>query len=500
MRKNSISQQQVLKQKLTFQNIQLFKMMELNLLQFDQKVKEELELNPALENLEDYEIKRVDFGIENTQNNDSNQDSVFSNMAEDLYSSSQSIQNSNLEQENNSINYYSDLSREDEERDLYLPVIDNDTLISNLNNQIQYLNLSKEQLLIGEYIIGSIDDDGYIRRSMENIVDDLSFRQNVNTNLEQVEEMLDYIQEFDPPGIAARNLQECLILQLKRKKYSKNVAIALDIITDSFELFTKKQNERILKKYKLTKEQLSEINKIILSLNPKPTEKSDNESTLGKYIIPDFIVYRNENKLELELHSYNQPNLTINSDFVDMLKKIKAEKKKTKSEKEAQEYVMDKINKANQFLSLIKERQETMVIVMNTILELQHDFFISGSEMDLKPMGLKHIAALTHFDISTVSRITNSKYVQTEFGVFSLKFFFSESMTNEDGTEVSNRSIMKVIEGMVADEDKSNPLSDDQITINLENLGYRIARRTTAKYRENLNIPPKHYRKLTAKS
>lgn len=490
MRKNSLSQQQVLKQKLTFQNIQLFKMMELNMMQFDEKVKEELEVNPALENLDNYDSIKVENASDLSLNSFDSESFVLNKNNDS--SSEIEVYHNNYE------NYNSDYTNRDEEdRDIYIPVIDNDTMISNLNNQLQYLDLTENQLLIGEYIIGSIDDDGYIRRELENIVDDLAFRENFNTTIDEIEMILNYIQEFDPPGIGARNLQECLILQLSRKKQTNTIEIAKDILSKDFDLYSKKQFNRIIRKYKLIEDQFNIINKTITSLNPKPTEKSDTNQIIGKYIVPDFMVYRNDSKLELELHAYNQPNLTINTDFVNMLKKIKAEKKKSASEKEAQEYVMDKVNKANQFLSLIKERQETMVIVMNTILELQNDFFFSGLEQDLKPMALKHIAAITHFDISTISRITNSKYVQTEFGVFSLKFFFSESMTTEDGSEVSNRKIMNEIKVMIDNEDKTNPMSDEQITVNLEKLGYKVARRTTAKYRENLNIQPKHLRKST---
>mgnify|MGYP000895085448 CR=1 FL=1 len=496
MNRNSIKQEQVLKQKLSHQNIQLFKMMELNLLQFDQKVKEELDLNPALENLDEYDSKRVEYSLDKASNDNSDSQATGT----DAYIAESPYEKSTLEYDNYQTqrDYNNDYNRDEEERDLFIPVVDNDTLLTSLSNQLQYANLSDDQMVIGEYLIGSIDDDGYLRRPLESVVDDLSFRQNFHTNIEDVEEVLDYIQDLDPPGIAARNLQECLILQLRRKKYSKNVEHALNIVTNLFDLYSRKQLDRIIKKLKITEEDFNDINKIILSLNPKPTEKSDNETTLGKYIIPDFIVYRNDNKLELELHSYNQPNLTINPEFVNMLKKIKAEKKKSIAERAAQEYVTDKINKASLFLSLIKERHETMVIIMNTIIDLQKKYFFSGEEKDLNPMALKHIAALTHFDISTVSRITNSKYVQTEFGVFPLKFFFSESIATEDGGEVSNRKIMKTIEEMIDNEDKMNPYSDDQITIELDKLGYKIARRTTAKYRENLNIPPKHLRKLNS--
>jgi RNA polymerase sigma-54 factor len=304
------------------------------------------------------------------------------------------------------------------------------------------------------------------------------------------------IQELDPAGVGARNLQECLSIQLRKKKYTVLVDHALTIVNDYFEDFTKKNYDRIFKKLNLTEREFQAVKTIIQNLNPLPCQDKDN--TLGKFIIPDFFVYRNENKLELELHSYNKPNLVINKEFVDMLKKIKAEKKKSKAEQDAQDYVADKINKANQFLSLIKERQETMVIIMETILTKQREFFLTGEESNLKPMTLKNIADVVFFDVSTISRVTSTKYVQTEFGIFSLKKLFTEGIMNADGEEVSNRKIMKTIEDLIEDENKSNPFSDDDITIELEKMGYKIARRTVAKYRENLKIPPKHARKLNS--
>ncbi|MFY7861981.1 MAG: RNA polymerase sigma-54 factor, partial [Chitinophagales bacterium] len=251
----------------------------------------------------------------------------------------------------------------------------------------------------------------------------------------------------------------------------------------------------IIKKLKITSEDFRLIDQEIKSLNPKPASQNESQETIGKYILPDFMVYRNGNNLELELHSYNKPNLSISVEFAELLKKLKDEKKKSKSEKDTQLYLVDKITKATTFISLVKERQETMIIIMNAILKIQKDHFLTGDESKLKPMALKHIAAMTNFDISTVSRVTSSKYVQTEFGIFSLKFFFSEGLVNDNGENVSTRQIMKKLEEIIANENKLEPFSDDFLTEELKKHGFKIARRTTAKYRENLNIPPKHIRK-----
>ena len=486
MAKNSLKQVQTQQQKLSQQNIQLFKMMELNLLQFDEKIKEELDMNPALED--------IDNSI--SPENIVSFDREFSSQTKPLDSLSQEGSYSNTKGTRDSADHYGQSHSDPDDTEWYIPAEDNETLMSNLTNQLIYINLSPDQMVIGEFIIGSLDDDGYLRRSMESIVDDLSFRQNFYTSKEAVAEVLDFIQDLDPPGIASRNLQECLSIQLRKKKYTPAVDHALTIVNDYFDDYTKKNYERIFKKLKLDEKEFLEVKTIIQKLNPLPGQQK--EDTLGKFIIPDFFVYRNENKLELELHSYNKPNLVINKEFVDMLKKIKAEKKKSKAEQDAQDYVADKINKANQFISLIKERQETMVIIMETILTKQREFFLTGEESNLKPMTLKNIADVVFFDVSTISRVTSTKYVQTEFGIFSLKRLFTEGLMTADGEEVSNRKIMKSIEDLIENENKSNPYSDDDITIELEKMGYKIARRTAAKYRENLKIPPKHARKINS--
>lgn len=484
MAKTNLKQVQTLQQKLSQQNIQLFKMIEMNILQFDEKVKEELDINPALEDIENSKLENRTVSIDqhfSVNPSAHNSISLDNTSSDNVYS-----------RESHRFNEY---GNSEEEKELFIPIKDNETLIGNLNNQLIYLDINEEQRIIGEFIIGSLDDDGYLRRTTESIVDDLSFRQNYYTTSKAVDEVIEIVQELDPAGIAARNLQECLSIQLKRKKFTKLVDDAFTVVSNYFEDYTRKNYDRILKKLKISMEEFDEIKKIIQSLNPSPGIQT--ESAIGKFIIPDFFVYRNDNKLELELHSYNKPNLTINKEFVAMLTKIKAEKKKSKSEQEAQAYISDKLNSASQFISLIKERQETMVIIMNCIMEIQEDFFLTGDESLLKPMGLKDIAEKINFDISTVSRVTSSKYVQTEFDIIGLRFLFSERLYSMNGEEVSNRKIMKCIEELINNEDKTQPYSDDDLTKLLEKEGYKIARRTVAKYRENLKLASKHQRKVS---
>lgn len=490
--KHTISQNQSLKQKLSHQNIQLFKMMELNILQFNERVQEELDLNPAIENLDTNGDDLLNLPSSDVSENDFENENSNELEINDLDNSEDSFSDFKIKE--NQIEY--DYSNDEDEKDYYIPIVDNDSLVSNLINQLKYNNLSPIELAIGEYIIGDLDDDGYLRRTIENIVDDLAFRQNIEVDEATIQKVIEYIQDLEPAGIGARNLQECLLIQLYKKTNNKLTNFAITVIQDYFDDYSKKNFIRIKKKLHITDEEFEEINKLILSLNPKPTYKNVHDNELGKFIIPDFFIYRNDKKLELELHSYNQPNLAISEDFVEMLKKNKEIKKKTKQDKDVQNFLSEKINLASTFISMIKERQETMVIIMKIIMDIQYEFFMSGNEIDIKPMALKNISLLTNFDISTISRSTSNKYVQTEFGIFSLKFLFSESITNDSGDEVSTRKIMKTLESLIESEDKSKPKSDDVLTKELEDLGFKIARRTTAKYRENLNIPPKHLRKI----
>jgi RNA polymerase sigma-54 factor len=351
---------------------------------------------------------------------------------------------------------------------------------------------------IAEQIIGSIDDDGYLRRETTSIVDDLAFRQNINSTEKEVESIIKLIQLFDPAGIAARNLQECLLLQLKRKQTRQNnheINIAIAVLEKFFEEFTKKHYEKIQKFLEISEQQLKAAIQQITSLSPKPGSQLESDQPIDTYIIPDFFVYNNGGNLELTLNGKNAPDLRISQDYRDMLREYDKGIKKDKRQKEAVVFIKQKIDAAKWFIDAIKQRQHTLLITMQCIINHQENFFYSGEEASLKPMILKDIAEKAKLDISTISRVANSKYVQTEFGTFRLKYFFAESMSTESGEEVSTREVKKILSDFIVGEDKENPLSDEKLTELLQQKGYNIARRTVAKYREQLNISVARLRK-----
>ena len=358
------------------------------------------------------------------------------------------------------------------------------------------LNLDEKQEKIAEQIIGNLDDDGYLRREISAIVDDLAFRQNIETNELEVGELVLQIQQFDPPGIAARSLQECLLLQLERKDIrDKNVAMAIKVLEKYFDEFTKKHYEKIQRGLDLSDEQLRSVINQIIKLNPKPAGSVGSTNKAESYVVPDFFIYNNNGKLELTLNSRNAPDLRISEGYRDMLRDYDRGNKKDKRQREAVMFIKQKIDAAKWFIDAIKQRQHTLITTMEAIMNYQHAFFISGDETDLRPMILKYIAEATHLDISTISRVANSKFVQTEFGTYRLKFFFSESLQTDSGEEVSTREVKKILSDIIAEENKKHPHSDEKLTEMLQEKGYNIARRTVAKYREQLNIPVARLRK-----
>jgi RNA polymerase sigma-54 factor len=362
-------------------------------------------------------------------------------------------------------------------------------------NQLGFLGLEERDKTIARQLIGSIDNDGYIRRPTEAIVNDLAFTQNVDTNEEEVEEILKKIQYFDPPGIGARTLQECLLIQLKRKTPENAKAkIAYKLIEQCFEEFTKKHYDKIQKKLDISPEELKEVIQIILKLNPKPGETS-NDYSRAQYIIPDFILKNNNNKLDLSLNSRNAPELRVNHAYADMLDAYSKSDKKDRNTREAVSFVKQKLDAAKWFIDAIKQRQQTLLKTMQAIVEYQYEFFLEGDEAKFKPMILKDIADKIGMDISTISRVANSKSIQTDFGIFPLKYFFSEGISTESGEDVSSREVKHVLKELVDKENKRKPLSDDKLEKMLKNKGYQIARRTVAKYREQLGIPVARLRK-----
>jgi RNA polymerase sigma-54 factor len=363
-------------------------------------------------------------------------------------------------------------------------------------NQLGMLELDERSYKIAEQIVGSLDDDGYLRRELSSISDDLAFRQSLIVEEKEIEAIILQIQQFDPAGIAARDLKECLLLQLKRKTdEGKSVELAAQILTKYFEEFTKKHYEKIQKSLGLTDEQLKDVIGQIIKLNPKPGGNLGEMNQAENYIVPDFFVINNNGLLELTLNAKNAPDLRVSEGYRDMLKDYEKGSKKDKRQKEAVLFIKQKIDSAKWFIDMIKQRQDTLIGTMGAIMKHQQEFFLTGDETTMRPMILKDIAELTGLDISTVSRVANSKFVQTEFGTYRLKFFFSESLSTESGEEVSTREVKKILSDMIESEDKHKPLSDEVLTEMLQEKGYNIARRTVAKYREQLNVPVARLRK-----
>lgn len=488
------SLQQKLLQKLSPQQIQLMKLLQVPTAILDERIKEELEENPALElsdEADDYESK--DEFAETTTEEEYDDNELSS---EDQY---ENIDISDYVQEgDDDIADYKmrDENYGEQEEKQSVPIRVETSFYEILEAQLGMLNLEPNEFKIAEQIIGSIDEDGYLRRETSAIVDDLAFRQNIMTTEEEVEGLIKRIQRFDPPGVAARNLQECLLLQLLRQKEEgKDADVAIMAIHKYFDEFTKKHYEKIQRGLNLTDEELKDIMQQITKLNPKPGGQVGEVNKGESYVVPDFFIYNNGGKLELTLNSKNAPELRISEGYRDMLKDYDRGSKKDRRQKEAVLFIKQKIDAAKWFIDAIKQRQHTLLSTMTAIMNHQHDFFMTGDETTLKPMILKDIAEKTQLDISTVSRVANSKFVQTEFGTYRLKFFFSESLTTDSGEEVSTREVKKILSDLIEGENKKKPLSDERLTELLQEKGYNIARRTVAKYREQLNIPVARLRK-----
>ena len=363
----------------------------------------------------------------------------------------------------------------------------------DLINQLNTFVLSDEDREIAEFLVGSIDDTGYIRRSVQEIVDDLAFTQSIYTNEETVQRILTVVQELEPSGVAARDLQECLLLQLKHKTPTDAVNLAQRIIEEQFDAFTKKHYDKLLQKFEITQDALKKAIEEIEKLNPKPGGSYDGNQKAIEHIVPDFTIRVIDEELELLLNGRNAPELHISKDYQEMLKSYKDSS--DKSNKDAVQFIKQKLDSAKWFIDAIKQRQETLWVTMNAIMHYQEEYFLEGDETKLKPMILKDIADKVGLDISTVSRVANSKYVETPYGTKLIKDFFSEAMKNTDGEDVSTIEIKKILEQVISEEDKRRPLPDDQLAEILKDKGYPIARRTVAKYREQLDIPVARLRK-----
>ncbi len=483
MQKLTLSQS--LSQKLSPQQIQFIKLLQVPTAELESRIEEELEVNPALEEGEEDEPS-VQAETEDTD---------FDAKKEEEVKTEDEINVEDYLRDDDYGGYKMQGDGEAfEERDM--PISTSASLNEQLLSQLGYLRLDERQVIIGEQLIGSIESDGYIRRDIEAIINDLAFAQNVETHEEEIEEVLFKIQDFDPPGIAARSLQECLLIQLERlHEQNPNTRLAYTIIDRCFDEFTKKHYAKIIKKLDLEDEEdIKPAIEIITKLNPKPGGTSTG-LVKTQYIIPDFILKNNEGELEIALNSRNAPELKVSASYSDMFEAYAKSDKKDKKLKETVSFVKQKLDSAKWFIDAIRQRQQTLLKTMRTIVNYQHDYFLTGDESKLRPMILKDIADKIDMDISTVSRVANSKSIQTEFGTFMLKYFFSEGIATESGEDVSSREVKNELKKLIGDEDKSKPLSDDKLEGLLRDKGYSIARRTVAKYREQLDLPVARLRK-----
>ncbi len=467
-----------LNQKLSPQQIQLMKLIQLPTIDFEQNIQRELEENPALE-IEENRNDNIDEDYSNEERLSDNEDiNIDEYLNYDDTPSYKLNYSSNNENENNEIPFASGIS-----------------FTEYLTSQLNTLKLDNKEKKIAEFLVGSIDNSGYIRQELNEIVDDLAFTQNLDVSIEKLKNILSIVQQLDPPGVGAQSLKDCLIIQLKRKAVNDDIELAIDILEHSFEHFSKKHFNKLIAKYNISEERLKAVIKEVEKLNPKPGNSYSNTNKPIEHIIPDFKIEIDNNNLILTLNNRNSPILKISKEYDEMLKGYKLDKNKTKSQKDAVQFIKQKLDSAKWFIDAVKQRQETLYVTMSAIMEYQKEYFITGDEKNMKPMILKDIAEKIEMDISTISRVANSKYVDTPYGTKLLKEFFSESMTNQSGEEISTIEIKKILQTIIEKENKKFPETDEKLVKLLVNKGYKIARRTVAKYREQLNIPVARLRK-----
>jgi RNA polymerase sigma-54 factor len=486
--------QQKLLQKLSPQQILLMKLLQIPTISLDQRIKQEIEENPALEDASDPTDESWD---------DEKSESEF----DEVIIQEQSLdENHNDHEEFRYEDYFdaddipqyklkaSNTGPDDQHNDI--PFAETSSFSDALISQLGMHQLDEKQIVIGHIIIGNIDDSGYLQREITSMVDDLMFSHNLDASEDEIRKVLAVIQEFDPPGIGARNLQECLHIQLRRKEErSEALKLAILIIDKYFDEFTRKHFDKIIKRAHIEEAQLKSALDLILKLNPKPGNTINESSRGSQYIIPDFIIHSDDGDIQLTVNSRNTPELRVSRTYQEMMEDFSNSKTKSVQQKEAVQFIRQKLDAAKWFIDAIKQRQNTLYVTMSAIMEFQRDYFLTGDETKLRPMILKDIAEIVTLDISTVSRVANSKYVQTPYGTFLLKSFFSESLQNESGEEVSTREIKKILNDCIDAEEKEKPLTDEELTEILKQKGYNIARRTVAKYREQLNIPVARLRK-----
>jgi RNA polymerase sigma-54 factor len=477
---------QKLLQKLSPQQIQLMKLIQLPTLAFEQKIKEELETNPALdEGPEQDEDADPDLEFDNAELEQEQESIEAEDINVDDYLSDDEIPEYRLQANNYSV----------DDEDSKVPITGGKSFHEFLLEQLGTFPLDEQDRSIAEYLVGNVDDDGYIRRDLAAIMDDLAFTQNIFVEESYLEKILLLIQALEPSGVGARNLQECLIIQLRQEESTFHHRLAQEIIKDHFEEFTKKHYEKLIQKLELDEEDLRRAIDEITRLNPKPGNSSSQSNKAVQVVVPDFTLRIEEGELELSLNGRNAPELNVSREYREMLETYRQGQKENKAQKEAALFVKQKLDGAKWFIEAIKQRQQTLMLTMGAIMNYQKEYFLSGDDLKLRPMILKDIADEIGMDISTVSRVASNKYVNTPYGTFLIKVFFSESMKNEAGEDVSTREIKKILEDSVSEEDKRKPLTDDKLAALLKEKGYPIARRTVAKYREQLDISVARLRK-----
>ena len=487
--------QQKLLQKLSPQQIQFIKLLQLNSMDLNQRVEDEMMENPALVKGDDDDAYEDVAKTENLSEDElAPDDTAGENLSVDDYAGDDDIDVKDYvsdDYDTDGFHLSDDGAEEDRKEN---PLADSTSFHDSLLEQFNAIADDEKELAIGQQIIGTIDDDGYLRRPLEAIQNDLVFSQNIEASAEEMQHALHKIQKLDPAGIAATSLQECLLLQLKRKNHEKpEVVVAEKIIKNHFDDFTKKHYEKLSRQLKINDDELKAAITVITHLNPKPGESVG--SSQAAYIIPDFILVEHNGKLSVQLNARNAPDLRISRSYMETLRGYDKNPTQNKELKQTVQFIKQKLDSAKWFIDSIRQRQQTLLLTMSAILKYQYAYFESGDEARLKPMILKDIAEQIGLDISTVSRVASSKYVQTDFGVLPLKFFFSEGIQNEEGEEVSSREVKKILKDAIEAEDKRKPLPDEQLMEILKDKGYHIARRTVAKYREQMNIPVARLRK-----
>jgi RNA polymerase sigma-54 factor len=471
---------QKLEQRLSPQQIQLMKLLQVPTMELDQRIKQEIEENPALEEGADFEDDEYDNADDEDEFDNDEPDFDISDYIDEDGSDYKTKANNH--------------SKDDEER--VIPLSGESTFQEKLTEQLQLLDLDDTQYVIADTIIGNLDESGYLNREIESIVDDLAFSANIIVTEAEIEEVLLVIQELDPAGVGARDLQECLLIQINRRQDGDITRYTAKVILEQFfEEFTRKHYDKITKKLEIEDQDLKEAIDEILKLNPKPGGSMKETAKNYQQIIPDFLITEFEGKLELTLNSRNAPELKVSREYEQMLRSYAEGAKRSKSDKDALMFVKQKLDGAKWFIDAIKQRQNTLLLTMNAIMNYQRAYFLTGDEANLRPMILKDIAEVVNLDISTISRVANSKYVQTGYGIISLKYFFSEGLSTDSGEEVSTREVKKILSEAIEGEQKRRPLTDERLAEILNEKGYNIARRTVAKYREQLNIPVARLRK-----